>query len=183
MRSFPTFHGASAASAAARRGGASAFASASAAPSWLAHHWKTILLALVVLALVAAIAYGIYQQFKKQTATTYHANRERIPNAAGARPTAQIYLFHATWCPACKQAKPAWDSVKAEYDGKQVNGYTFYFVEVDCSQSGQDPDAAAKMQQFGVEGFPTIKIVKDGQMVEFSGPRTKANLTQFIQNV
>lgn len=138
---------------------------------------------LLVIALLGAIAYGVYQQFKKQTATTYHANRERIPTAAGSRPTEQIYLFHATWCPACKQAKPAWDSVKAEYDGKQLaNGYTIQFIEVDCSQSGQDPEAAAKMDQFGVKGFPTIKIVKDGQMTEFSGARTKANLTQFIQS-
>jgi len=36
------------------------------------------------------------------------------------------------------------------------------------------------MDQYKIEGFPTIKLIKNGQVVEFDAKVTKANLEQFI---
>ena len=39
------------------------------------------------------------------------------------------------------------------------------------------------MDKFDVEGFPTIKMIKDGQIIEFDAKPTKENLTQFFDTV
>jgi thioredoxin-like negative regulator of GroEL len=39
------------------------------------------------------------------------------------------------------------------------------------------------MNQYGIEGFPTIKMLKDGQIIEFDAKPTKENLEQFINTV
>ena len=36
------------------------------------------------------------------------------------------------------------------------------------------------MNKYKIEGFPTIKLLKDGQVIEFDAKPTKENLTQFL---
>jgi hypothetical protein len=39
------------------------------------------------------------------------------------------------------------------------------------------------MNQYNIEGFPTIKLLKDGQIIEYDAKPTKETLVQFLNTV
>jgi hypothetical protein len=92
-------------------------------------------------------------------------------------PVAELYLFKTDWCPHCKKAVPLFDSIKDEYESKLVNGYRVLFKVVDCER---EPNVADK---FKIEGYPTIKLVKDNQVIEYDAKPDKENLVQFLNTV
>jgi thiol-disulfide isomerase/thioredoxin len=79
-----------------------------------------------VLSLVAIYSYNQYVNSK----STFYANRENEPQDQNSNRTATLMLFYVDWCPHCKTAKPEWESLKSQYDGKMINGYTITFVEL-----------------------------------------------------
>jgi thiol-disulfide isomerase/thioredoxin len=91
---------------------------------------------------------------------------------------AEITLFHATWCPACKAIKSGWDQFKNDYSNQKVNGYTLVVNEVDCSE----PDAEVEdiMNRNKITGFPTVKLVYSGKVVEMQKRPTYDNLVEFV---
>jgi thiol-disulfide isomerase/thioredoxin len=94
---------------------------------------------------------------------------------------AEIMFFHTDWCPHCKTAKPEWDQVKAEYDGKTINGYTIYFTDINCTNDS--PETEKMMNTYKIEGYPTIKLLKDGTVIEYDAKPTKDTLVQFLNTV
>lgn len=105
-------------------------------------------------------------------------------NSAGATgvkfedaPIAELYLFKTDWCPHCKRAQPIFESMKKEYEKKLVNGTRILFKVVDCEQ---DPSLADK---FKIEGYPTIKLVKDDQVIEYDAKPDREHLVQFLNAV
>ena len=89
--------------------------------------------------------------------------------------TAKIYYFYTEWCPYCKKARPEWDKFKNVYKDKTVNGYKLEFIEVDC-----DKDEATATQ-FDVEGYPTIKLVKNGTIVQYDAKPKFETLEEFVK--
>jgi thiol-disulfide isomerase/thioredoxin len=87
-------------------------------------------------------------------------------------------FFYTDWCPHCKTAKPVWNEIKSEYENKTINGYTVVFTEINCTE--ENAEVEKMMNQYKIEGYPTIKLVKDGQVVEFNAKPTSETLTQFI---
>ena len=146
--------------------------------------WTTIGTALLVI-ILAIISYFIYKSYiEPMMNPTYKANREHVPvgsAAAGSGKEAEILLFSTDWCPHCKTAKPEWEQVKAEYDGKQIHGYTIIFTEVNCTN--ESPDVEKMMNTYKIEGYPTIKLVKDNQIIDYDAKPSKATLTQFLNTV
>lgn len=66
--------------------------------------------------------------------------------------------FWATWCGPCQTLIPMLEQLATEYNG------AFILAKVDVDQNQQ------LAGQFGVRSVPTVKIVKDGQIVdEFTG--------------
>jgi len=92
---------------------------------------------------------------------------------------AQITLFHATWCPACKSIKSGWDQFKNDYSNQKVNGYTLVINEVDCSE----PDAEVQeiMNRNNITGFPTVNMIYSGKVVEIEKRPTYDNLVEFVK--
>jgi len=39
------------------------------------------------------------------------------------------------------------------------------------------------MNKYSIEGYPTIKLLKDGQVIEYDAKPSKANLSQFLNTV
>ena len=147
----------------------------------------TNILILVGFIIMCVIGYQIYKSTKPSSSnsdgsTQYKANREHIAEGQGqSNKTAEIMLFYADWCPHCKTAKPEWESVKSQYDGTNMNGYTIVFTEYNCSK--ESPETDSLMDKYKVEGFPTIKLVKDNQVIEYDAKPTKATITQFLNTV
>lgn len=146
--------------------------------------WRTIGIIVLVIVL-ALIGYIIYDNYIKSAMNpSYKSNHEQITNGGPSNSSGkevEILMFHTDWCPHCKTAKPEWEQVKAEYNGKQINGYTIIFTDVNCTNDS--PEIEKMMNSYKVEGYPTIKLVKDNQIIDYDAKPTKATLIQFLNTV
>ena len=147
--------------------------------------WRTIGIMVLVI-ILAVVGYIVYKSYIQPAMNpSYKANNEQAPVGSGAANSkgkeAEIMLFYTDWCPHCKTAKPEWEQVKAEYDGKQIHGYTIIFTEVNCTNDS--PDVEKMMNTYKVEGYPTIKLLKDNQIIDYDAKPSKATLTQFLNTV
>jgi thiol-disulfide isomerase/thioredoxin len=140
---------------------------------------KSLAIFIIVL-ILCLFAYYTYKQYSKST-TTFYANRENIPKDQNSNKTATLMLFYVDWCPHCKTAKPEWDAIKDQYDGKMINGYTIYFEEHNCTN--ETDEVSQLMDKYTIEGYPTIKLIKDNQIIEYDAKPTKSTMEQFLNTV
>jgi thiol-disulfide isomerase/thioredoxin len=126
------------------------------------------------------VGWFIYKEYVNSN-TIFHANRENIPKEQNSNKTATLMLFYVDWCPHCKTAKPEWDSLKSEYDGKSINGYTIHFTEHNCTN--ESAEVSQLMDKYSIEGYPTIKLLKDNQIIEYDAKPTKSTMEQFLNTV
>ena len=142
-------------------------------------NWKTAgVILFVIVGLI--VAYYSYKQYIASK-TTFHANREHIPKDINSNKTATLMLFYVDWCPHCKTAKPEWDTLKSEYETKTINGYNLSFVEHNCTN--ETAETTELMNKYNIEGYPTIKLVKDNQIIEYDAKPTKSTMEQFLNTV
>ena len=93
-----------------------------------------------------------------------------------------IYFFHADWCPHCKKALPEWESFKQTNDGKVINGYKINCVDVNCTNE-DDANTTQYINKFNVEGYPTIKMLKDSKVIDFESRITTSSLNSFLDTM
>ena len=127
-----------------------------------------------------AILAGVYCYYTFKPSTAYKPNNEHITTGTGSK-SAELLFFHVDWCPHCKTAKPAWDEIKTQYENKTINGYKVVFTEINCTN--ETAEVEQMMNKYSIEGFPTIKLLKDGQIIEYDAKPTKATLDQFLTTV
>jgi thiol-disulfide isomerase/thioredoxin len=136
----------------------------------------------IILAIFLFIILGSYYYFQNvNTKTAFNANRDDGTSVPNSNKTAEMMLFYVDWCPHCKTAKPAWNDVKGEYENKTINGYKVIFTEINCTE--ETAEVESLMNKYNIEGFPTIKLLKDGQVIEYDAKPTKDTLTQFLNTV
>lgn len=136
--------------------------------------WVTIAIFIIVFVLIIGAVYYFMRPTKIQTRP-----KEGMENAN--KKQAELMLFYVDWCPHCKTAKPEWEEIKAKYDGKTINGHNVIFTEVNCTE--ETPEIEEMMNKYKIEGYPTIKLLKDGQIVEFDAKPTKDTLDKFLNSV
>ena len=135
---------------------------------------------VLIFAIVAGFYY--YYYMAPQMKAKYQPNSEQVKEGgSGTGNTAELLFFYADWCPHCKTAKPIWNDLKSEYENKTINGYKVVFTDVNCSEETAEVDKM--MNQYNVEGYPTIKLLKDGQIIEYDAKPSKETLTQFLNTV
>ena len=143
----------------------------------------TTIMYIVAAILFIVIAVFVYYQYVKPSLSpTYSANREKMHGEEGG-PTneAELMFFYTDWCPHCKTAKPDWAEVKAEYENKTINGYRIIFTEVNCTTESDEVEKL--MNKYKIEGYPTIKLLKDGQVIEYDAKPSKDTIIQFLNTV
>lgn len=140
----------------------------------------TMIIAMVLLFVILAGLYYYYYVYPKTNAK-YHPNNELNSGSQQGNGTAELLFFFATWCPHCKTAKPIWEELQKEYANKTINGYKVIFTEIDCTE--ETAEVEKMMNKYNVEGYPTIKLLKDGQVIEYDAKPTKETLTQFLNTV
>lgn len=111
----------------------------------------------------------------------FSGNREHTQKNESSNKTANLLFFYVDWCPHCKTAKPEWEQTKEEFDGKQINGYTLVFTEYDCTN--ETPEIEDLMDKYKIDGYPTIKLVKDNEVIDYDAKPNKTHLTQFLNTV
>lgn len=141
--------------------------------------YNTMLVMLVVIILGSIGMYYLYNYSSR--VIDYKPNKEKMTSNGPTNTTAELLFFYADWCPHCKTAKPIWNDLKTEYQNKTVNGYHITFTDVNCSEETQEVDRM--MNTYNVEGYPTIKLIKDGQVIEYDAKPSKETLTQFLNTV
>jgi len=143
---------------------------------------KNIIIALVILAAIGGIVYYIIKNDMIPGLNKFFKDSQGVtpaPDGIGATDdkVCQLFLFKVDWCPHCKSAKPIFDEVEKELKGMPINDYTVTFTTVDCEA---EPDMADK---FKIEGYPTIKLVKDGQVIEYDAKPDKDQIKEFLKSV
>ena len=136
------------------------------------------IIAAIVFIVIAVVVY--YQFVKPALNPSYTANREK-EGEGGSSKEAELMFFYVDWCPHCKTAKPDWEEVKSEYENKTVNGYRIIFTEINCTNESDEVEKL--MNKYKIEGYPTIKLLKDGQVIEYDAKPSKDTLIQFLNNV
>jgi thiol-disulfide isomerase/thioredoxin len=144
--------------------------------SFVKDNWLVIIATLAMLGL----GYYVYNKYISNS-TTYNANREQDTFNSDSNKVANMLLFYVDWCPHCKTAKPEWENLKSEYEGKQINGYTITFTEYNCTTESAETDEL--MNRYKIEGYPTIKLIKDNQVIEYDAKPTKSTMEQFLHTV
>lgn len=139
-----------------------------------------IIVAVIFFAILAGLYY--YYYVSPEMNTKYKSNSEKVASgSSGNGNSAELLFFFADWCPHCKTAKPIWDDLKSEYENKTINGYKVIFTEVNCSE--ESAEVEKMMNKYNVEGYPTIKLLKDGQIIEYDAKPSKETLRQFLNTV
>ena len=142
---------------------------------------RTVLVILFA-ALLIGSAYYIYKKYvlKQSDRSLYegYANgmnmRRENPNKDNM---VTLYFFGTSWCPHCISAKPEWSEFVEENKDKEFNGKRVNFVDVDCDKE------SALADKYEVSGYPTIKLDKGSEIIEFKSKPTKATLLEFLNSV
>jgi thiol-disulfide isomerase/thioredoxin len=135
-----------------------------------------IVVAVILFIVLAALYYFYYVAPQSKFQVNANSKDSNSPTNS-----AELLFFYADWCPHCKTAKPIWNELKTQYQNKTINGYQVVFTEINCSEETAEVDKM--MNQYNVEGYPTIKLLKDGQVIEYDAKPSKETLTQFLNTV
>ncbi len=139
---------------------------------------RNLLIGVAVAVVFSVVGYMVYLYSRPKLLTKINGDSD---NSQTSNSDAELIFFFADWCPHCKKAKPHWEEVKQSYSGKVVNGYTMTFTEMDCSKETDEMKQITT--EYEIEGYPTIKLIKDGQVIEYDAKPDKDTLEKFINTV
>lgn len=109
-----------------------------------------------------------------------------IANANMRSQEVLLYFFHVDWCPHCKTSIPVWDKFKETYVKKynedSSNRYILKCISINCTDES-DSKIVKIINDFQIESYPTIKMEKQGQRIEFDSKITEHSLEQFVETM
>tara|TARA_B100001093_G_C26719230_1_gene967064 strand:- start:383 stop:742 length:360 start_codon:yes stop_codon:yes gene_type:complete len=105
-----------------------------------------------------------YLDLKNKMDQSGGANIENKSNKA------TMYLFKADWCPHCKKFLPLWKELSKKYNNID-------YKTMDSEKNKK------QIQQWEISGYPTIILKVDNKAIEYNGPRTLENISEFIENI
>lgn len=162
--------------------------------------WKWILLYLAIIALFIYVAHETYYKYiLPRLNPNFVPNKEFInknkdmelpfpfpgppdlpdpdnpddPNNTGE--LAELLFFCVKWCPHCKKADPEWNKIVKKFDGQKINKSTIFFKKIDC----EDNEALA--DRYKIQGYPTIKLEKGDQIIEYNAKPNAETLEEFLR--
>mgnify|MGYP006111471093 FL=1 len=146
----------------------------------------TILYVLLCLGVFVSLGYYVYYYYvKPQIKPTYVENKELINDESSQDKNAYLYLFSTEWCPHCKElckADGVWEKMKNNDKIKKINNYNIMYIDI----NGDDEKRVSNFEEeykIKIDGFPSIYLVKDDQIVEFDANPTEDSLNQFLNTV
>lgn len=116
-------------------------------------------------------------------------SKKNIPNT-GSTDNIQILFFTVDWCPHCKKAKTPWDNFHANHHNKQMKNAHITCIKYDMTEKQPGDPAYREYQtaksmgeKYKVEGFPTIKMLRGDQVIDFDAKITSYSLEKFVENM
>jgi len=129
-----------------------------------------IIVSIVLLLLVGIVVYYYYYS---------STNKEQSNTNKELANTADLMYFFTDWCPYCKKAKPEWAKIMEYLDSNKINNYNVHCIEYDCSK--QTPEIEVLMDQYQIEGYPTMKLRVNGTIKTFESNITHDNVIDFLK--
>jgi len=129
-----------------------------------------IIFCIISAILLITIAYFVYKKdlFNK-IKPDYVENKEFINKRVDS---VELLFFYTDWCPHCKTAKPIWKDLKDTTPA--INNVKINYVDVNCETETE------LAEKYNVEGYPTIKLIKDNQVIEYDAKPDKETLLVFL---
>jgi thiol-disulfide isomerase/thioredoxin len=138
-----------------------------------------IFFSVILFSVIAGLYY--YYKIYPSNSVMYKPNKELI-NSSNSNNTsgnvAELLFFYVDWCPYCKTALPVWNNLKSEYENKTIGGYSIMFTEINCTK--ESADVEQMVSKYNIEGYPTIKLLKNGQVIEYDAKPTEETLNVFL---
>ena len=82
--------------------------------------------------------------------------------------------YNTTWCYWSKKLQPTWEKLEQN----AMNDETIEIVDVKCDL--KENEELCKKEQ--IEGFPTMKLYVDDEVVDYKGDRSLEDIQHFIEN-
>ena len=114
-----------------------------------------IKLALVIL-IILFVLYIIYM------------NRNIEQKSIHEKTPLKIKLYYVEWCGHCKKMMPEWNKLENYYNGSR---------DIMVEKVNTSNDIAKKEN---IKGFPTIRLYKDSNIIEYDGPRDMNGFKIFL---
>lgn len=98
-------------------------------------------------------------------------NFEHLTQASTGATTGDWFCdFYATWCGHCSRLAPVWEQLAGTLHADGVN-----VAKIDVPQN------SGLGKRFGVQAFPTLILLRHGQMYTYNGPRSLEALAEFAR--
>mgnify|MGYP000170719036 CR=1 FL=1 len=140
--------------------------------------YNKYLLIAFFLIISIVLSYYAYNKFYKNTVANKFAD---VANANRRNKEVNVMFFHVDWCPHCKTALPEWNNFKKQYNDKEINGYVIKCQDIDCTS--ESSDVTSLMNQYEIESYPTVKLLKDTNIIDFDSKITANTLDQFVNTM
>lgn len=137
---------------------------------------KKILIILFLTLVFIGIAFYVYKFYiVPRVKPEYVPNKEFVSEDAQPK-EAELYFFFTEWCPHCKTAKPIMEQLEKDYSTQTINNTKILFRNIDCDKNEDVAD------EFNVSGYPTIKLVTEGKIIEYDAKPNYENLVEFLNS-
>jgi thiol-disulfide isomerase/thioredoxin len=168
------------------------------APSFLGsinkvlQNYYTPILIIVLLGLFGYIGYIVYDKYIKKMKAT--EGNDDIANKQGADTiSVQLKLYHVDWCPHSNAIMSEWNMFKDEYNNKIMNGYKLEVEDVNLTNEDGSKDDNENYPKSSsvkkiiadnkIEAYPTIKMYKNKEVIDFDAKVTVNNLEQMVETI
>lgn len=137
---------------------------------------ETLILPIFFIILFSIISYIIFSKVIKEFINKkFVLNKEFVnKNMNNDNPT--IIYFYTEWCPYCKKSRPEWNSFKQLVELQSFKE-TLTLKEVDCDKNPEIAD------NYKIEGYPTIKLIYNGEVYDYDAKPESKTLLQFVQSI
>lgn len=140
---------------------------------------KNFMIVLFIIILIFISIYYYNNYIKSKIKPKFKENSEFLNKTSNNE--AEIILFFVDWCPHCKTSKPEWDLFKEENNGKFINGYKLIVSDRNCTE--ETPEIQNLINTYNIEGYPTIKLIKNGEVIDYDAKPNKETLEQFVRTL
>jgi len=129
-------------------------------------------LAIALLAALPAVQAGLYPK----SSAVLQINGKNYDSLIAQSNYTSIVEFYAPWCGHCKNLQPAYEKAAQSLAGLAK------VAAVDCDEASNKQFCG----QFGIQGFPTLKIVKPGKtpgkpiVEDYNGARTAKGIVDAL---